>query len=57
MGADREALLHQFWCRGCGIVWVSDEAPICRHNVIDPDTPPRRMEPLPSWHPFAKEIA
>jgi hypothetical protein len=54
---DPRSLLHQFWCRGCGIVWVSDEAPICRHNVIDPDTPPRRMVPLPAWHPFAKELA
>lgn len=45
-----------FWCRGCGIVWASDEAPICRHGVIDG---PRaeRMVPLPAWHPFTEQAA
>lgn len=50
-----KSTLALFWCRGCGIVWTSDEAPLCRHGVIDPPNPPERMEPLPSWHPYAKD--
>lgn len=56
MPSNSRQLLHHFWCRVCGIVWVADEAPICRHGVID-GPPVARMVPLPSWHPFAKEIA
>ena len=46
-----------FYCRGCGLVWTARKAPLCRHGVIDPDTAPQWMVPLPSWHPFAKETA
>jgi hypothetical protein len=44
--------MNVFYCRTCGIVWACDEAPICRHLVID-GPPPERMVPLPAWHPFA----
>jgi hypothetical protein len=46
--------VNTYYCPTCGIVWASDQPPICRHGVIDSPIPPARMVPLPSWHPFAK---
>ena len=41
-----------YWCLTCAVVWADSEGPpICRHMVID-GQPPKRMEPLPPWHPF-----
>lgn len=47
------------WCTGCGVVRVEYEPlPFCRHNIAPTLAhPARRMEPLPDYHPFAKDLA
>lgn len=45
------------WCPGCGVVRVEWEPlPFCRHNIeATAPHPARRLEPLPPWHPYAKD--
>jgi hypothetical protein len=50
-----EGRVTLFWCPRCGIVWTAKSAPLCRHYALD--VPATRMEPLPRWHPFAKDAA
>jgi hypothetical protein len=46
------------WCPGCGMVCVEREPlPFCRHNIeATAPHPARRMEPLPDYHPFARDF-
>lgn len=45
--------MRKFWCRSCGMVRASDQAPWCRHYALD--LPADRMVPLPLSHPVAGE--
>lgn len=46
-----------YWCPSCGMVWADYAPKLCWHSVPPSAAhPPRRMERLPSWHPYAKPL-